>query len=154
MTHWRKFVDPEHMGSYDLPNDKDTILTIKSVVKKEVSSPEGKKSSKPVIYWHEQGQKPMIVNSTNARTIAKIYASNEVEDWHDKKVQLFVTQVKAFGEMQDVIRIRPMAPVIAKPKLADTAKAKAAIAAGQITIEAIKARYDITAEQVKELTNA
>lgn len=96
----------------------------------------------------------MIMNSTNLKQIAKLFGSPYIEDWAGKSIQLYTTPVKAFGEVVEALRVRPMIPQLTKPKLTDTARAKEAIAAKQITIEAIKARYDITTEQEKELTNA
>ena len=34
--------------------------------------------------------KPMIVNSTNAKTIEKLYKTPYIEEWKGRKIQLFV----------------------------------------------------------------
>jgi hypothetical protein len=157
MTHWKKIMDPEHLGSYDLPHDKDTIVTIKEVVQKEVIAGQGKAAQKrPVFIFEEKGIKPLICNPTNAKTIQRIYKTPEIEDWVGKKIQLYVTTEKAFGEMIDVVRIRPSEPRIAKAIMSPEGFAKAleAVKKREATIEGITARYDLTPEQLKGLQDA
>lgn len=154
-THYKRLQHPDYLGAYALDPGQDLIVTIKEVKKEMVQGADGKKEECVVAHFSAPANtKPMIMNSTNLKQIAKLFASPYIEDWAGKSIQLYTTPVKAFGEVVEALRVRPMLPQIVKPKLTDTAKAKAAIAAKQITIEAIKARYDITAEQEKELTNA
>lgn len=39
-----------------------------------------------------------------------MYGTPYIEEWNGKKVQIFATMVKAFGEETDALRIRPTAP--------------------------------------------
>lgn len=118
LTHWRQTVNPDYLGAYSLaPTYKDIILTIVNVKQNvEVHDPNGKKELKTVAYFAEN-VKPMILNSTNMRTIVKITKSEFIEKWHGVKIQVFKATVKAFGEMHDCLRVRPFAPKLTKPEL-------------------------------------
>ena len=53
--------------------------------------------------------------------IEKILKTSFVEDFIAKKIQLFILKnYKAFGNIHDVIRVRPFAPKLTKPKLQKT----------------------------------
>ena len=45
-----------------------------------------------------ENEKPMILNRTNCKTIAKLHGSPEVEDWVGKKIQIYATTTKVAGE--------------------------------------------------------
>jgi len=108
-THWRKLVNPDYLGAYSLDPGKDMILTIKTVKNEIVTGPDGKKEECMVMTFMEN-VKPMIVNSTNAKTIQKLYKTPYIEEWSGRKIQLFADKVKAFGEVVEALRIRPRIP--------------------------------------------
>ena len=108
-THWKKLSNPDYLGAYALDPGKDMVLTIKSVAEENVIGADGKKEDCIVMHFREN-VKPMIVNATNAKTIQKIYHTPYIEDWSGCKVQLYTAQVKAFGEVVDALRIRPVVP--------------------------------------------
>jgi hypothetical protein len=155
-THYKKLQHPDYLGAYALENGKDMVLTIREVKNEMVTGADGKKEECVVAYFKEAGTKPMIMNSTNLKTIAKIYKSPYIEDWANKQIQLYGKVVKAFGDEVLALRIREAIPKATKLPLSaeDLPKAKAAIQAKSTTIEAIEARYIVTPEQRKELTNA
>ena len=109
-THWKKLHNPDFLGAYALEPGKDLIATIKSVTKEKVVGADGKKEECMVMRFQEQ-IKPMIVNSTNAKTIQKLYKTPYIEEWSGRKIQLFVDQVKAFGDVVEALRIRSKIPV-------------------------------------------
>lgn len=82
---------------------KDLVVTIEKVTKELVQNSD-KKEDAMVAYL--KGQKPMIVNSTNAKAIASALGSPYVEDWMGKRITLFVAKIKAFGENVDALRVR------------------------------------------------
>lgn len=115
-THWKKLHNPDYLGAYALDPGKDLIVTIKSAGNEIVTGPDGKKEECMVMHFVEQ-VKPMIVNSTNAKTIAKLFKTPYIEDWQGKKIQLFIDKVKAFGEVVEALRVRPKPPTEqAEPK--------------------------------------
>jgi DNA-directed RNA polymerase subunit RPC12/RpoP len=118
MTHWKKLTNPNYLGSYSLENGEDMIVTIDYVAEELVIGPDGKKENCVVAHFTE-GCKPMILNTTNLKTIAKIYKTPYVENWHGKKIQLYSASVKAFGETVDALRIREYVPKETEYRCAD-----------------------------------
>ena len=106
-THWKKLRNPNYIGSYELMDGTDNpelIVTIDKVVKEMVKGSDGKDEECTVAYLKDQ--KPMILNSTNSKTIESIAKSPFIEDWNGQKVMLFVKRIKAFGEFVDALRIK------------------------------------------------
>lgn len=114
-THWKKLINPEYIGAYALDPGKDLIVTIKSVGREIVTGPDGKKEECTVIHFEEQDIKPMILNTTNSKTIQKIYKTPYIEDWSGRKIQLYADKVKAFGELVEALRIRAYVPKQEEP---------------------------------------
>ena len=111
VTHWKKLTNPDYLGAYSLENKQDIILTIAKVSSETVTGPEGKKEECLVCHWQEN-EKPMILNSTNAKMIEKLLKTPYIEEWSGKKIQIGVEKVKAFGEIVDALRIRPFLPQV------------------------------------------
>ena len=64
----------------------------------------------------EEDINPMVLNSTNAKAIAKIAGSEETEDWPGTKIVLFNDPtVEWAGKPIGGIRIRPPKVIPAKP---------------------------------------
>lgn len=89
---------------------REFVLTIARVVVENVGQPPEKK---PVVYFNK-AEKGLILNRTNAMTIAGAYTP-ETDNWSGKVVTLYSTRVKAFGSMHDVIRVRIGGKGIAQP---------------------------------------
>ena len=115
-TNWKKLADKTYLGAWDI-EDGDLILTIASVTQEKVQNPQGKDDLCIVARWQENDYKPMILNATNCKVIEKICATPYIEDWVGHKVALFKTNITAFGDTTECVRIRPYAPrVVEKPK--------------------------------------
>ena len=110
-THWKKLQNPKYLGAYALEEGRDIILTILRIKQDEVIGPEGKKEICSVCYFKEN-VKPMILNTTNSKTIAKLFGSNYVEDWIGKPIQIGVETVRAYGDIVDALRVRPFHPQV------------------------------------------
>lgn len=110
LTHWKKLMNPDYLGGYALEPGQELIATIKSVGNEEVTSPDGKKQICSVIHFVED-IKPMILNATNNKTIAKLFKTPYIEEWCGRKIQIYTEKVKAFGDVWDALRIRPFLPV-------------------------------------------
>ena len=121
LTHWKKLMNPDYLGGYALQPGQELIVTIKSVGNEEVTNPDGKKEICSVIHFVED-VKPMILNATNNKTIAKLFKTPYVEQWAGRKIQIYVEKVKAFGEVWDALRIRPFLPVEKELKCAECGK--------------------------------
>ncbi len=112
-THWKKLQNPDYLGAYALNPGEDIIVTIKTVRVEKVIGTDGKKEECSVLYFAEQGIKPMILNVTNAKTIQKLFRTPYIEEWAGRKIQIGVESVKAFGDVVDALRVRPYLPRVA-----------------------------------------
>ena len=109
-THWKKLNNPDYLGAYALEPGEDMILTIKSAGEETYVGNAGKKETGLLIHFVEKEAKPMICNATNAKTITKVAGSPYVEDWKGAKIALFATEVNAFGDTVEALRVRPYTP--------------------------------------------
>lgn len=110
-THYKKLRNPNFLGSWDLPQGKDLVVTITKVENQEVFNPSDN-SKEEVVVVELKGVKPLIANATNCKNIAKACKSDYIEDWVGKPIALYTTKVKAFGDVVDAVRVRPNAPII------------------------------------------
>lgn len=110
--HWREFFDYQYIGSWSLEQDGnfvERVFTIKDARKEDVTNADGKKDTVLVLYF-EEDEKGMVLNATNAKTIEGIYKTGILENWIGKRVQLYVKDVKAFGQTVPALRIRDRVP--------------------------------------------
>lgn len=131
-THYKKLRNPHYIGSYELLTGHEPIelvVTIESALKELVQNGD-KKEEAMVLYL--KGQKPMIVNSTNAKAIEAALGSPYIEDWVGRQISLYVAKIRAFGENVDALRVRKEAPKVVLPDLPLNSKTHTA------TLEAIK----------------
>lgn len=111
MTHWKKLTNPNYIGSYAFEPGEEKPVTIKTVGPEEVQNPDGGKESCIVAHF-VQPEKPLILNKTNCKTIEKLAGTPDIEQWPGVGIILYVQRVKAFGELTDAVRIRPVKPFI------------------------------------------
>lgn len=122
------------------------VVEIKNVSKKDVPGTDGKKEE--CIVAELVGQKPMILNATNCKTIASLYG-NYIEDWQGKKITLFIANVRAFGTTVEALRVEAKVPKEGLPELTPTHpkwdSAKQSLANG-FTVDQIRAKYRLSPE--------
>jgi len=155
LTHYKKLRNPNYIGSYELMTGGEPIelvVTIERATKEMVQNGD-KKEEAMVVYL--KGQKPMIVNATNAKAITSALGSPYVEEWSGKRITLYVARIKAFGETVDALRVRKDAPGLPEltashPKWNDAIQA---LKAKNTTIEQIKKSYLLSAENEKLLND-
>lgn len=100
--HFKLLYPSKYLAACDLTG-KDVKVTVESIKVEEVKTEEG--AEKKVIIRFTGKQKAMILNKTNAKTIAKRYG-NDTDDWIGKAVTLYPTTCQAFGEEMECLRIR------------------------------------------------
>ncbi len=114
---------------------RDAVLTIARVSVDNLKAEGGKTTKKAVVYFEEthkkaeaggdvEKEKRLVLNKTNARTIAAMYGW-EADAWKGKRITLYPTRCDAFGKTVDCIRVRdvePPAPVT-EPAAATTTPA-------------------------------
>lgn len=109
-THWKKLINPDYLGAYSLEPGKDMVLTIKMVQKEMVTGADGKKDECIVCHWQED-QKPMILNVTNCKMIAKLLKTPYIERWAGHRIQIGAEMVSAFGDKVEALRVRKQLPL-------------------------------------------
>lgn len=150
-THWKKLVDPRFIGAYALPNGDDMTVTIEHVQLETITMMGGKKEDHSIAYI--KGQKPLILNVTNSKSIHKLYGPF-IEDWAGKQVTLFASTAKMGGEMVECLRIRPSVAVKKLQAITDDRliKALGQIKAGSYSMEKLRAGFVITDTQESMIT--
>jgi len=146
-THWKQLMNPDYLGAYALPEGTDITVTINRVQREEVTGEGGKKEMCTVA--HICNNKPMILNVTNQKSIAKMYGPY-IEDWAEQQITLCVAQTKLRGEMVECLRIRPSVMSTEKPGInADRlSKAIVKIKAGEYSLDKLKSQFKLMPEQI------
>jgi hypothetical protein len=92
----------------DLPEDSALPVTIRKVAVEEIGM---ERDRKPVIYFQDL-EKSLVLNKTNAKTIAKLTGSGEMDDWVGTTIYLYRAEVEFQGETVEAIRVKlkPTAP--------------------------------------------
>lgn len=116
-THWKKLTNPLYLGAYSIEDGQDLILTISMVRVEKVVGPDGKAEECIVAHFTDSpDKKPMILNSTNCKTIAKLLGTSYIEEWAGKSIQVGIERVKAFGDVVEALRVRKFLPNVAVEK--------------------------------------
>lgn len=153
LTHWKQLVDPRFIGAYALPNGNDLTVTIERVQLETITMMGGKKEDHSIMYL--KGQKPMILNATNSKSIHKLYGPY-IEQWVGKQITLHASTTKLGGELVECLRIRPSIPTRTKSKITQERfeNALAQIQAGTYTADKLRAKFALTKEQESQLAEA
>ena len=106
-THWKKMTNTNYFGSWDLPEGKDMIVRIIEIRQEMVQNAQGREEKAVAVI---EGQKPLILNTTNMKAIAKALGTPYIEEWAGRKVQLYTEKVAAFGEITEAVRVRDFDP--------------------------------------------
>jgi len=148
-THWKKLHNPDYLGAWDFQPDERKVVTMDGTYMDKVINTDGK-SEECVILKFKEHIKPMILNTTNSKMISRIVGSPYVEDWISHKIELFVTQVRAFGDIVDAVRVAQKVSVKEQltPSHPKWEAAKQAIIEGRTTIDQIRKGY--TLDEINE----
>ena len=106
---FRKFMNKNYLGSWDIPDGDDLIATIDHVEQEQVENAKGKEE-KLTIHFTDRGLKPMILNTTNSQRISRVAGTTRVEKWDGTTIAIYTEKVQAFGSISDALRIRDYAP--------------------------------------------
>lgn len=102
--------NPNYLGSwdlYDVPGNKLNAV-IASFRDEEVVNA-GKKEVCTLCCF-AGGIKPMILNITNKKTLAKLFKTKETDKMVGKRITIGIEKVKAFGGVHDALRIMAVLP--------------------------------------------
>lgn len=117
----------KYLKAEDL-EEGDLVVRIKEAVFEEFTDPKTKRpDNKPVLHFHGNDTKPLVLNKTNYKAISQVLGSDDTDDWAGKRIALYPTEVESFGEMTLGIRVRLKAPPapVAKAATAPPQAAKA-----------------------------
>lgn len=152
LTHWKKLHNPNYFGAWSIPKDGTVEATIVKVGNELVVGTDGKKEE--CVVAHLDGQKPLILNSTNSKSITASLGTPYIEEWVGKKITLYTAHgIKAFGDVVDAVRVRvtQSLPILSED---DPAFAKAVqyyVSYGKL--DGVRKKYTITPETEKIIIN-
>lgn len=151
-THFKKLKNPNYLGSWDLMDSEGKIQNLVmhiADVKKEIVF-DGTGKSEECVVLHFKEKKPMVMNSTNLKTVSKVLDTPFIEEWIGQPIEITVKKVRAFGETHDALRILPIKPSVNKQKPSFTSDKFEKAAAAGASIESIKERYSVSPEIEKQ----
>lgn len=112
MAHWKKMMDKNLLGAWDL-DGRDVTVTIVEVVGGKLSNGT-KENKKPVATVASATgrviEKKLALNATNCKTIEALAGSPDVEKWKGLRITLWPTTTTFGGQTVECIRIRPYHP--------------------------------------------
>ena len=161
-THYRKVFKSDHLGSADLEEmieeGKRLVFKITKVTQEYATKVAGKEIDANIAYFKD-GIKPLVLNATNSKIMAKLTGSKFVEDWKDTTIELYINSSVRFGnETVSGVRIKDKLPVLLKHELVPESrfweKAKKAAKAGETDFESLNENYTITQENFELMIEA
>lgn len=164
MAHYRsRFAESDkHLGSWDLWDDENkkyfqVEVTVDKFVNDVLVGSMG--TEKKVFVKLKEYSKLMVCNVTNFKRLSKLYESVDENDFIGRTVVLGVEKVKSPEGMVDALRFstRKPVPVVEGLKfISDEAfpRALESVRTGGTPIEKILAKYSVTDDQRKQLTDA
>ena len=122
-THWKKLVDTNYLGSWDIVGGRLVLQIVKIKQERIFNQNKNAEESCTVAYFSDERYKPMILNKTNCKTMQKLTGSPYIEKWAGTRIEIKTEKVKAFGELVDALRISKTAPKEeSKPQQAEPQK--------------------------------
>jgi hypothetical protein len=119
MPHFKELLDPNFLSNIDFINDKmkydKKLATIESVQRETTHN--GKGGDETVTTLHFKECKPLILSNRNFKTILRSTKLVNTDQWKGIVIELTILEnVKAFGQLWDVVRIgRVTPPATSKP---------------------------------------
>lgn len=110
--------DSEYMGAEDIDPEAEPVLTIKNIYNGDVTLSRGKENKDFIVFAENsvpgiKNVRPLIINSTNRKTLRKLFKSVTASSLEGKKIQLYLehnVRDPSTGDKVDGIRIRSRIP--------------------------------------------
>lgn len=110
--------DSEYMGAEDIDPESEPVLTIKNIYNGDVTLSRGKENKDFIVFAENsvpgiKNVRPLIINSTNRKTLRKLFKSVTASSLEGKKIQLYLehnVRDPSTGDKVDGIRIRSRIP--------------------------------------------
>lgn len=97
------------LGGWSFENG-DKTLTISQIGEEEMYDAETGGKKKGLVMHFEEEDLPMVLNVTNAETIAEVTGTDKLAEWIGRKIIVGTSKIKAFGKVHNAIRVRPDKP--------------------------------------------
>lgn len=94
----------EYLCAADLQG-KDFTLTITGVEQRQLRMDDGTQEPKWILAF-ESAEKTLVLNKTNAKSIASALKAKDSDEWIGQQITLFPTVCQSFGETVECIRVR------------------------------------------------
>lgn len=115
----------DYMGAEDIEPGTEPVLTIAAIYNGQITLARGKEVHDVVAFKEESVKgsivqvRPLVLNSTNRKTLKRIYKVLTAENLVGKQVQLYLehnVRDPSTGDRVDGIRIRPKVPETKAPE--------------------------------------
>lgn len=120
MAKVSEMIESKYLKQSDV--DEEVTVTIVKVGKQNIA----KEGDEPELKWMIRFQelpKPMVLNSTNIKRLARACNSEDTDDWAGKKVVLYVDHdVEFAGNVVGGLRVRAVAKATGTKTVAGTGK--------------------------------
>lgn len=104
--HWRAFFDSRCLRHWHLGGKEMTFqITAVKLLRSKIRGQE----KKQLCLHFRTSDLPLVLNVTNASTIAQLYG-NKPQEWVGKRITLYTAVVQGFGKETEAIRVRPRKP--------------------------------------------
>ena len=97
---------PSQYASGEDLNGKSFVATISHLKKEEMFDKQKEKKVQKWVMYLKNAAKGILLSKTTAEEIEEITGEDDTDRWKGKEVELYPTNVKAFGKMCNVIRFR------------------------------------------------
>lgn len=104
IDHYEALFDSKYLRWFDLEGKGDVCCTIEKVEREELTLRGGAKKKSPVVSI-KNASKPLVLNRTNADTVAELYGLKPSQ-WVGKKIVLYVTTTNLKGKPVNCIRVK------------------------------------------------
>ena len=117
----KRYFDTDYIGAYSIDEGFEPVLTIDSLWHGELTLGGGRKENHVLMKFREKqvpgvdDVKPMILNSTNRKTLKKLFGDDSAEALEGKRIQLYIdpnVRDPQDGGYTEGLRIRPFHPKI------------------------------------------
>jgi len=101
--------DSNWLTNEDLPHDRDTVVTIESVILRRALKMQGGRPKDIALSLKFVGKgRELMLNATHRKTLAAVFGTNQCEAWFGKKIALYVEQGirRPDGTVGPAVRIR------------------------------------------------
>jgi len=98
----------DYLKATDIPAGREAKVIIAACAMVQMDN-NGEKQTKLALSFHGK-EKKLLLNKTNAGTISHVHGP-DTDNWIEKEIIMFSTQVDFAGQMVDAIRLRVVKPI-------------------------------------------